>query len=72
MSRKDGSLRFFNDLTAYSMRKGFATYALKSKITSCVVHPDYDGTPHCGYDIALCLLGEELGSKNHTIENYSD
>lgn len=44
-------------MVSYERRKGPETYALKSLITHCKIHPKYSGDPMQGFDVALCLKG---------------
>lgn len=62
---------FYTDLTAYQRRQGAETYEAKWLVVEAIVHPLYDGSPACGFDIALLLLGQNLGGKNYTTKNYA-
>lgn len=61
-------------MTAWIRRKGECNYESKMRITHCIVHPNYNGDPKSGYDIAICFLerDKEFGSQNFNVGNYSD
>jgi len=55
-STLEGRFHFFECMLSYNMRLGEKSWricsAIEEKVTK--IHPKYDGTPDCGYDIAFC------------------
>lgn len=62
----------FTDLTVYNARKSPFTYRNKYKVKNIIVHPNYDGNPFSGFDLALCTLESGLGGRNYNRNHYSD
>ena len=40
----------------YEKKNGKESYAAKFKVAKVFVHPKYDGSPTCGYDIGFAVL----------------
>lgn len=68
---QERKIEYYTDLTVYNARKGAQTYRRKHQVSKIVVHPKYDGDAKSGFDIAICTLGQDLGSKNYTTKYYS-
>ena len=63
-------MHYHTDLTAYETR-GAGSYVGKFKISHIVVHPLYNGTPICGFDLAILFIGPQVGPpKNLNKQNY--
>jgi len=43
----------------------------KHQVEQIAIHPKYDGTAECGFDIALGLLSEDMGGSQYDKDNYS-
>ena len=57
-NRKDR--RAFKRIMIYESRHGRKVYRRKYPVRKFAVHYKYNGDCHCGYDIGVCLLGEEI------------
>lgn len=60
--------RFFNNIDAYRTRVGADVWGARYPITHVYVHPKYDGSPWCGYDIAVLICGDDLGESHFSNE----
>jgi len=65
----------FRNLFFYNQRLGPDTFTGKIPLVKAVVHPKYDGSPACGYDIAVCFAKDKnfnttQNASNDTPENY--
>ena len=57
---------------AYKRRKGESAYESKRSIIDVRVHHQFDNQPACGFDIAVCKLGEDLGASQYTSKHFSN
>jgi len=58
------SVQFFKQLLSYRMRLGEYSWCWLHKMDENVtyIHPKFDGTPDCGFDIAVCRQLETISS----------
>ena len=55
----------------YKNRAGDEAWARRYPITDVYVHPKYNGDYTSGFDIAILICGDNLGSKNLTTSHYA-
>jgi len=58
-------------LTAYDGRQGIDVYKAKYPVTEVYVHPLYNGSPKCGFDIAVCVLGQQIASSKYDQDHFT-
>jgi len=61
----------YREIHCYRKRKGDTIYSGKHQVEQVAIHPKYDGTAECGFDIAIGLLSEDLGGSQYDKNNYS-
>ena len=62
---------YYKNIWAYRARIGEDTYLARYKIDQVYIHPEYQGEPESGFDMAILVIGENHGPNNNSDENYA-
>ena len=67
-----GGVKFFSDITCYTMYNGMNSYAQKYRVLKAYVHPAWRGDPGSGFDFGVGILGECVEGDVPMPETYDD